>query len=232
MRLDVQRLSVVLAAVSLVALAAVAATAAVVLPRDGAAAPVRPDGPPAGWGTVGGQPGRDGEAVSYAVPDGAAWESGRAEDEVSYRDAGGTPYAQGHAPSLYYGNGCTSRGRRHPAAWVLLGDPAADQDLTAFALRSARAWARGYGGGAARASAPATTRLALVDGTPAVRADVRVDLSGFEGECLGTRGDVSVLAFRAGEEVRSLVVARFIGVTGGLRSQVVEAILGSVVRSS
>jgi hypothetical protein len=208
----------------------VTATAAVVLTDDEDTAPAAP-GTPSGWTTVTAPRGPDGVVVSYAVPGTAGWHVRAARDAVSYRGADGTPYARGDASALYYGNGCATGGRPYPAAWTLLGDPGVDRDLTAYAVAAARAWARGYGGEAARAATPATSRITLPDGTPAVRAEVRLDLARFDVECLGTRGDLVVVAFPAGDRIGSLVVARYVGVTGGLRSADVDAIIATLRRA-
>jgi hypothetical protein len=228
-RTRLERLAVLLAALSLACALGVAVTGAVVAAREDPG----PDPAPAvpeGWATVTGRPGADGTVASYAVPGGAGWRMRDADHAVSYRDAARTPYASGHAPSLWFGNHCSDRGRRQPAAWVLLADregaAGPGTDLRGAAVRSARAWARGYGG-RSRATGPSPVPVRMADGTPAVRADVRIDLGGAPGRCLGTRADLSVLAFRTGSGVQGLVVARFVGVTGTLTREQVEAILGS-----
>ena len=226
---DVQRWAHTLGVASLATLLGVAVTAGFVFAgEDGPTRPEGRTGTPAGWVRVSGPPDAHGRVTSYAVPGGASWKVGRVEGEVSYRDAGGTPYASGQAPAHYLGNRCSVDGRPHPGAWALLGVAGRGEDLAGYAVRSARAWARGYGGDAAATAISGSTSLALEDGTTAVRVDVRLDLSGFRRPCLGTRADLTVVAFRTGTLARSLVVARYTGVTGGLPTDVFERILGSV----
>jgi len=183
-----------------------------------------------GWKQVSGV-GQGTEAATYKVPGGTAWEPEKATDPVSYRDADERPYVSGHAAAFYYGNACSSDGARFPAAWAVLGDTEPGSDLEAFAEDSARRWARGVGAGEntqapVELGEPVETELA--DGTPAVSVEATLDMSVFTGACFEDDAELTLVAFSAGSRIKSLVVARYLGVNGGLGDQQYAAIIGSL----
>lgn len=227
-------LAVLLALLSVLGAAGVAATVAVVRwgegsDRSGARDRSDPDHDYAGWRLVVGK-GAGTASATYKIPAGPAWELQTAADPVSYRDAAERPYVSGHAASFYYGNDCSDAGKRVPAAWAVLGD-AERGNLSTVAQRSARLWARGLGSGEGTQAPveegePAETTLA--DGTPAVRVGVDLDMSVFDSKCFEDDAELTVVAFAEGRRVKTLVVARYLGVAGGVGDREYAAILGSL----
>jgi hypothetical protein len=219
----------VLAVLSLVAAAGAGVVALVVTSGGDDAASEASSA--SGWTTVQGRTGSEG-AATYQVPGGDEWEIHDADFAVSYKDADGRPYASGHAASFYYGNDCVDGEEQVAAGWALLADEEPGGDLTAHATASARHWARGYGTGAGGLVAPTTEpvvdKVELGDGTPAVSARVILDMAVFDGPCLGGDAEVTVVSFRTGDGIKTLVAARYHGVTGGITDEVYDAILESV----
>lgn len=220
-----------LAVLSLVAALGAGVAAAFVVSGDDESTNGSPTPSAAGWTTVSGKD--DGGQAAYQVPGGADWEIHDADFAVSYKGADGQPYASGHAASFYYGNDCTDGDERVAAGWVVLAEAEeSPEDLTAHATRSARSWARGYGTGAGGMRAPTTEpeveEIVLADGTPAVSARVSLDMTVFEGPCLSAAAEVTVVSFRAGDAIKALVAARYVGVPGGIPDGEYDAILASV----
>lgn len=183
-----------------------------------------------GWRLVVGKGGGTGSAT-YRIPADPAWEPQTAADPVSYRGADEQPYVSGHAASFYYGNDCSEDGQRVPAAWAVLGDPERGGDLSSVAQQSARLWARGLGTGedsqapVEEADPVATT---LADGTPAVRVRIDLDMAVFDSACFDDAAELTVVAFEEGSSVKSLVVARYLEVSGGVGDEEYAAILDSL----
>lgn len=210
--------AVVLALVSVLAGLGAAGTAAVVQARE--------EHDDTGWTTV-----RGVGTASYRVPGGADWDVQSASDPVSYRDADERPYVSGHAASFYFGNDCSSGGTRMAGAWAVLGDVERGTDAEAFAAESARRWARGYGEGRtsdARATEPEVEGTELLDGTEAAVATVWLDLSRFTEPCFEDAAELTVVAYEQDGEIRSLAVARYLGITGGLGDGDYAAIVASL----
>lgn len=188
-----------------------------------------------GWATVTGPADAAGEAAAYRVPAGGDWERQSATYVVSYRDAADQPYATGRAPAFYYGNDCSDGSTRMPGGWAVLARPEAGTDAAAraaVASSSARRWARGFGTGpddeVAPISDPELEEIELADGTEATSARVELDMSVFDGACLGDEAEVTAIAYVSGTQVKTLVVARYLGVDGAIGDEEYAAVLASL----
>lgn len=189
-----------LAVVSVLAVLGVTTVAVAVALREEPPAPH----PYAGWQVV------EGDGGSYLVPEG--WKVHPPGERVSYRDEDGRAQARGAALSTYDGGAC---GDGAPSAWAGLPDPVRARDVRAVATAAVRQWARGFGTGergAGAISGPELSSVTLRDGTPAVTAEVDVELRGPGTPCGADRGEVTVVAVGGGGRVRLLVVARLPGV--------------------
>lgn len=228
-----RRLAAGLAVVSLLAAAGTGVAAAFVMAgEDGKDGLARETGSGySGWTTVQGQAGA-GDPATYKVPGGTDWEIHEPDFTVSYTDQDERSYASGHAASFYYGNDCTDGSEKVAAGWAVFADTEKGTDLRAYAAESARRWARGYGTGADGNQAPTTEPVLedveLADGTPAVSASVKLDMTVFKGPCLSDAAEVTVVSFETDEGIKALVTARYLGAAGGIPDQEYDAILASV----
>ncbi|RJS46239.1 hypothetical protein [Nocardioides cavernaquae] len=203
--------------------AASAALSAV--PPAAAAVPAPAVTVPAGWRRVSGPDGS-----SYAVPPG--WRSRPLEEAVAYRDEGQVT-VEGLALSQSWANDCRADMAPVPVAWALLGAPVRSTNPEGVARAAAAGWVRGYAAmrSGAEVPAPSVRAIDLAEGERAVAASVTLDLKDSANPCAGDTAELTVVGLVAGDEVRSLVVARFLGVGGSPSDAAYTAVLGSLRQS-
>jgi hypothetical protein len=179
---------------------------------------------PPGWRRVVGPGGG-----SYAVP--PRWRSRPLEEHVSYREEGQVT-VDGLALSQSWANDCRADLAPVPVAWALLGEPVRSSNPEGVARAAAAGWVRGYAATRSGDTVPAPTvrAIELVSGERAVAASVTVDLSGSANPCAGDRAELTVVGLSDGEEVRSLVVARYLGVRGAPSDAAYAGVVGSLGR--
>jgi len=175
---------------------------------------------PAGWQRV-----RSPDGSSYAVPSG--WKARPVDERVAYRDQGQVA-VEGRVLVQSWANDCRSDFVSVPVAWALLGAPVRSGNPDGVARAAAAAWARGYAAMEASAvPAPTVRSIQLATGERGVAATVELDLRGSANPCAGERADLTVVAVAEGEQVRSLVFARYLGVRGSPSDAAYRAVLGS-----
>ncbi len=164
---------------------------------------------------------------SYAVPPG--WRSRPRGERVSYRDAGQVT-VEGLALSESWANDCRADFAPVPVAWALLGAPVRSTNPEGVARAAAAGWVRGYSPPQPGAGAPAPTVrvVELGSGERAVAASVVVDMKESANPCAGDSAELTVVAASDGAEVRSLVVARYLGVRGSPSDAAYSAMVGSL----
>lgn len=174
--------------------------------------------PPGGWVFTNWAIQDGGGGSSYRVPPG--WRASTTGVVHESTDADGAVLARGTAPAYYYGNRCTDRGSEVPAAWAVLAEPVAGDDLAAAAEDAVTAWARGFArndrGTVAPVSAPTTTETVLADGTEAVRSWVSVDMTVFSGPCLPREAQVVATTAAGTDGLHTLVQTRYLLDAGGV----------------
>jgi hypothetical protein len=137
---------------------------------------------------------------------------------------------EGVALSQSWANDCQADFAPVPVAWALLGAPVASTNADGFARAAAAGWARGYAAMGPDVAVPKLTvrPVALAAGEQAVAASVVVDLGDSANPCAGDTADVTVVALSDGDQVRSLVVARYLGVGGSPSDATYAAVLASL----
>lgn len=176
---------------------------------------------PARWRRVVGP-----EGGSYAVPPG--WQSRPLDERVAYRDEGQVT-VEGLALSQSWANDCRADLAPVPVAWVLLGAPVRSTNAEGVARAAAAGWVRGYAATRPGAEVPSPTvrPLELANGAPAVAASVTIDLLDSANPCSGDTAELTVVGLLDGDEVRSLVVARYLGVRGAPSDAAYSTVVGS-----
>lgn len=177
---------------------------------------------PAGWRSVEGPHGG-----SYAVP--RSWQPRPPAEQVAYRDEGEVAVS-GDALAQSWDNDCRADLAPVPVAWALLGAPVHASNPDGVARASAAAWARGYAamGPGAAVPKPAVRPVRLATGETATAAAVVLDLHGSANPCAGDSAELTVVAVADGAEVRSLVVARYLGVRGSPSDAAYSGMVGSL----
>jgi hypothetical protein len=164
---------------------------------------------------------------SYAVPPG--WRSRPLDEHVAYRDEGQVA-VEGLALSQSWANDCRSDFAPVPVAWALLGAPVRSTNPEGVARAAAAGWVRGYAAteSGSKVPSPVVRAIRLGSGEPAVTASVTVDLKDSANPCAGDTAELTVVGLRDGDEVRSLVVARYLGVRGAPTDAAYSGVLGSL----
>ena len=167
------------------------------------------------------------DGSSYAVPRG--WRSRPLDEHVAYRDEGQVA-VEGLALSQSWANDCRSDLAPVPVAWALLGAPVRSTNPEGVARAAAAGWVRGYAAmeSGSKVPSPVVRAIQLGSGEPAVAASVTVDLTDSANPCAGDTAELTVVGLRDGDEVRSLVVARYLGVRGSPSDAAYSGVVGSL----
>ncbi|NYG60114.1 hypothetical protein BJ980_003037 [Nocardioides daedukensis] len=157
--------------------------------------------------------------TTYAVPGGHDWVISPAGDDVAFPGSHGRPKVTGTGAARWFGNDCTEDGTPIAGAWVVVADPERGR-AREVAVRELESWARGYATNDRGRIAPMSQRqvsaVTLADGSAAVQASVRFDMSVFEAGCAGRTAEMLVTCLERDGRVVTLVQARHLGVPHAL----------------